>query len=372
MNESALDKWRRKLAFLQEQEAIAADPSLQFQLQEQIEECRQKIAELEGTESVRQTVIQNIYYQSVDYQNLQKEIDRLKKYLQRIPEDERGERLEVSSDLQKAEERLAQLKQDVAKLYETFNKIEINSERLKQAKAHFDKGEFREADAILQAEEMTGDLDRLIEKEEKLDREKAEVKRSREQIANEFLIKARLWTTFYDQPDRLEQTCRYFEEALRASRAGAILFEYALFLQNHYKLDRAELLYREALGIGRDLAAKNPDAFLPKVADTLNNLAILYSNINQLEIALEEFEEALGIYRDLAAKNSDAFLPDVAMTSVNLSIFYLQDQPDRERSITLALETMEIALQFQQIPTIYQYAGAAIEVLRANGYDSDG
>jgi DNA-binding transcriptional MerR regulator len=53
MNESALDKWRRKLAFLQKEEAIAADPSLKFQLQEQIEECRQKIAELEGTESVR-------------------------------------------------------------------------------------------------------------------------------------------------------------------------------------------------------------------------------------------------------------------------------------------------------------------------------
>jgi tetratricopeptide (TPR) repeat protein len=219
---------------------------------------------------------------------------------------------------------------------------------------------------------MAGDLDRLIEKEEKLDREKAEVKRSREQIANEFLIKARLWTTFYDKPDRIEQTCRYFEEALRADRTSVILFEYALFLQEHYKFDRANLLYREALGIRRDLAAKNPDAFLPDVAMTLNNLAILHRDRNELAIALKEYEEALGIYRDLAAKNPDAFLPDVAMTLVNLSIFYLQDQPDRERSIALAREAMEIARQFQQIPIIYQYAEAAIKVLEANGYDSEG
>jgi tetratricopeptide (TPR) repeat protein len=217
----------------------------------------------------------NIYVQSVDYQKLVKEIEDKQLLWSLLPESNRVKRLTVSQELKEAQNRLEQFKQDVAKLYETFNKIEINTERLKLAKAHFDKGEFREADAILQAEEMAGDLDRLIEKEEKLDREKAEVKRNREQIANEFLIKARLWTTFYDETDRIEQTCRYFEEALRADRTGAILFEYALFLQKHYKLDRADLLYREALAIRRDLAAKNPDAFLPDAAMTLVNLRAL-------------------------------------------------------------------------------------------------
>ena len=40
--------WRRKLEYLQEQQAIAADPSIKFQLQEQIRECQDKIRELGG------------------------------------------------------------------------------------------------------------------------------------------------------------------------------------------------------------------------------------------------------------------------------------------------------------------------------------
>jgi hypothetical protein len=48
MNQSALELWKQKLNYLQEQEAIAADPSIQFQLQKQIEECQRKIEELGG------------------------------------------------------------------------------------------------------------------------------------------------------------------------------------------------------------------------------------------------------------------------------------------------------------------------------------
>jgi hypothetical protein len=46
MNSPALEIWQKKLAFLQQQEAIAADPGLKFQLIQDIEECRRKIAEL--------------------------------------------------------------------------------------------------------------------------------------------------------------------------------------------------------------------------------------------------------------------------------------------------------------------------------------
>jgi hypothetical protein len=45
---NAVVLWRRKLEYLQLQEAIASDPSLKFQLQEQIKECQDKIRELGG------------------------------------------------------------------------------------------------------------------------------------------------------------------------------------------------------------------------------------------------------------------------------------------------------------------------------------
>jgi hypothetical protein len=45
----ALDLWRQKLDFLQQQEAVVADPVQKFALAEQIKEAKAKIAELEAT-----------------------------------------------------------------------------------------------------------------------------------------------------------------------------------------------------------------------------------------------------------------------------------------------------------------------------------
>jgi hypothetical protein len=44
----ALKIWQEKLAYLQNQEAITADPAQKFALSKQIEECQQKIKELAG------------------------------------------------------------------------------------------------------------------------------------------------------------------------------------------------------------------------------------------------------------------------------------------------------------------------------------
>ncbi len=49
MNSPALEIWQKKLDFLQQQEAITADPSIKFQLMQEIQESKRKIAELQGT-----------------------------------------------------------------------------------------------------------------------------------------------------------------------------------------------------------------------------------------------------------------------------------------------------------------------------------
>ncbi|MEG3437151.1 hypothetical protein V0288_08475 [Pannus brasiliensis CCIBt3594] len=55
MNSPALEIWQKKLDFLQQQEAITADPSIKFQLIQEIQECKRKIAELQGTRQPTQT-----------------------------------------------------------------------------------------------------------------------------------------------------------------------------------------------------------------------------------------------------------------------------------------------------------------------------
>ena len=74
----------------------------------------------------------------------------------------------------------------------------------------------------------------------------------------------------------------------------------------------------EAVGLYRGLAEANPEAFLPDLAGSLNNLGSDLSALGRREEALEATEEAVGLYRGLAEANPEAFLPDLAMSLNNL------------------------------------------------------
>ena len=309
-------------------------------------------------------------YQSLDYRELTQRIDEKQELVEVYQATGKTDKaLKAGAELAALVQQLEAFKENVFWLYEIFSKIEIDTERLAQAKAHFEQGEFREADAVLNAEAMAQDLDRLNEREQQLDQAQAEVARGKSQIADEFVIKARLQTIAYDRPDWFEQACHYFETALKAARNLTTLFEYAVFLQKHNCFDLAKPLYQEVLTANRTLAAENPRTYLPDVAMTLNNLAVLQKAQNHFERAQASYEEALAIRRTLADENPRTYLPDVAMTLINVSIFYLQAMPDPEKSITLATEVLKIAQDFQHVPIVMQYAAAAIQVLQANGVE---
>ncbi len=149
----------------------------------------------------------------------------------------------------------------------------------------------------------------------------------------------------------------------------SLLWELARLYNRIRRWNEAEKKFREALHLQRILAEDNPRTFLPDVAATLNNLANLHSDKNDFTSAEAKYEEALQIRRSLAEKSPDAYLPDVAMTLVNLSIFYLQAVPDKEKSVALAREVLEIADRFPQVPAVQEYAKKAIEVLRESGVE---
>ena len=62
----------------------------------------------------------------------------------------------------------------------------------------------------------------------------------------------------------------------------------------------------------RTLAEARPDAFLPDLALSLNNLSNRLSELSRHEAALASIEEAVAIRRSLAQARPDAFLPDLA------------------------------------------------------------
>jgi tetratricopeptide (TPR) repeat protein len=91
-------------------------------------------------------------------------------------------------------------------------------------------------------------------------------------------------------------------------------------------MEEARNEHAEALKIRRELAHKNPDVYLPDVAQTLNNLGNLDSQQNRMEEARNEYAEALKIPRELAQKNPD--LPGVADTLHNLGDLAVPTEPD--------------------------------------------
>ncbi|NEQ33858.1 MAG: tetratricopeptide repeat protein, partial [Leptolyngbya sp. SIO4C5] len=143
----------------------------------------------------------------------------------------------------------------------------------------------------------------------------------------------------------------------------------AILQKAQNELARAEENYQQVLKTYRALAEENPRTYLPYVVGTLNNLAILQKAQNELARAEENYQQALQICRALAEENPRTYLPDVAMTLINLSIFYLQAKPDKEKSVSLAVEVLEIFQDFQQIHMMQRYAATALQVLQANGVE---
>jgi len=116
-----------------------------------------------------------------------------------------------------------------------------------------------------------------------------------------------------------KKAIEFYEDLIEISPVAIHHFEYAYFLQKFNFIDSAIKNYQEALKVYRELANKNPRTYLPYVATTLNNLAVLHSDKNEFPQALEKYEEALKIYRKLAKENPRTYLPDVAMTLNNLA-----------------------------------------------------
>jgi tetratricopeptide (TPR) repeat protein len=78
-------------------------------------------------------------------------------------------------------------------------------------------------------------------------------------------------------------------------------------------------LQEQKLLAGRELTdERNPDAFQPALAISLNNLGGILSNLGQREAAHEATREAVELYRALAVRNPDAFRSALAASLSNL------------------------------------------------------
>ena len=148
---------------------------------------------------------------------------------------------------------------------------------------------------------------------------------------------------FYNNQNMLHEAIEYYARCLNFEISlgeKATVLNLMGNMQSQNNDYSAEKSYQGALEIYRQLAEKKPKAYLPDVAMTLNNLAILYEMNKDYPKAEKEYDEALEIQRQLAEKNPKAYLPDVAITLNNLAILHrcVENYPQAKKEHDEALE----------------------------------
>ena len=81
-------------------------------------------------------------------------------------------------------------------------------------------------------------------------------------------------------------------------------------------------MYKSALAIRERLAKANPHAYEPALADSYNNLAIVYYCTERIQECEELFKATLAIREHLAEKAPQEYGPALAQAYSNLAILY--------------------------------------------------
>lgn len=326
--------------------------------------------------------ITQILGDSSQYNDWLDQLNTQEEFFALIPENDTEKRLKISDKINELKEKIKQLKKDVLTLAETFERIEINTERLKRAKELFDKGEIPEARAVLESEleQMQDEQTRLLQKKKDYE-ENIEAKLRNN--AEEFMLLALLAVTDYENPNRFTNVYDYFERSIESFETKENLFQYAsmLLMTNHIaradkyytryldkfgdKLDDGEkinihinlgLLYFQqndypkaetSLDQARELLTREGADKLANQKENLAkanlNLALVHQFQRKFEVAKKEYADALETLRELSAKDLRTHAPALAAVQSNLGLLSIQERDYKKaREFLLgSIETME-------------------------------
>jgi tetratricopeptide (TPR) repeat protein len=255
--------------------------------------------------------------------------------------------LELSGQIANLEKQVEEQKNKIREIAANYENVDIASLPLlhKEAINLFTQGKIDEAFSLL-------DEAKLEAQEAKLEEEKAKLEAKNKGAADIRILKAQLAELKYD----------FENAAANYLKAAAIFpsFDNYLLVANFYsdlnQFSEAETYYTQCLTLAKTSEEK---------ATVLNNLGILQRDINENAQAEASYQEALTIYRELAAVNPQTYLPDVAMTLANLAMFYHQKSVrNKDLSVKYAKEVLSYRAALEHIPAARKYITDAEEVLR--------
>jgi tetratricopeptide (TPR) repeat protein len=279
------------------------------------------------------------------------------KYLENLLSKKNRELADQKKNSVKNNNKINQLEQEIAQIEDKRKKIEAQAEDLakryapvnlddatplfRKAFLLFQKGDIDSAQLVLTHADLAGKVDSIQLEEKKIDLAKKEfnereaLKNDRKKSCAEAIqLDADLHKTRYE----FDEASKSYELLIKLDSLNAEnLFNYAAFLAWLNQYDKAIYYYSKALNIYKT-SSQNYES---GVANTQNNLGILYANKNDFTKAEAAYQEALEIFKRLASSNPQTYEPDVAMTQNNLGILYA-DKNDFTKAEAAYQEALEI------------------------------
>jgi len=212
-------------------------------------------------------------------------------------------------------------------LFEYTDKVDEEARHLREAGYNYLAETLEEIKRVLTGESKQS-LTAVYEKYQEQARE-GEIK-----VLKELIEGAQLQFSF-------GEACKFYKCLIELAPTVDHHFKYAHLLQSLNNFNEARSHYEEALQLYRSLASRNPEAYTPDVAMTLNNLGALLSGTHKFEQSQTYYEEALQLYSSLASRNPEAYTPAVAATLNNLGAL-LSDTNEFEQSQTYYEEALQI------------------------------
>ena len=149
----------------------------------------------------------------------------------------------------------------------------------------------------------------------------------------DYILRAKALMLDFDNADRFSLACNAYERVIELTRKHLSkaelayqLNEYYCFLHDNNQFTKCEAYIEECVSIRAELCCEHPEAYEPCLADSYNNLALLYSDTQRFQESEAMYKSALAIYERLAKANPQAYEPDLATPYNNLANLYSDTQ----------------------------------------------
>lgn len=302
--------------------------------------------------------VTQILVKSFEYNDLLDKINTKQELFDLVPETDTERRLQLSADINQLKETFEQFKKDVTALAETFNKIEINTDRLHRAKEFFDQGAIGEARAVLETEleQMQNEQTHLLKQKEHYE---TSVLPNLRNNSEEFYLLAMATQADYENPNRFEDTCKYFKDSIKSHPTKDNTFQFANFLaKNNKMLDSKEIWNNCLIKFQNELDLKSK-------IEISNNIALADSHLGNFESADKKYSETVELAINL-------YLFELTETSLNniayifnnwgLLLTNFNKNDDSEEKLKKALIIRQKLAQNETFETIFNLATTLLNI----------